>query len=120
VGVHDRFVGEPGNDDLGAMSARYVWASLGLYPSVPGTPTLTVNTPLFDKVEIALPADKSIKGISAAAVSGKFDAGGSGTSTVSIKVADSVRAGYYQLVLTTKAGKGKRTFMLLNVVGDGG
>jgi hypothetical protein len=60
VGVHDRFVGEPGNDDLGAMSARYVWASLGLYPSVPGTSTLTVNTPLFDRVEIALPADKSI------------------------------------------------------------
>jgi hypothetical protein len=29
--------GEPGNDDLGAMSAWYVWAALGLYPSVPGT-----------------------------------------------------------------------------------
>ncbi len=53
--------GEPGNDDLGAMSAWYVWAALGLYPSVPGTPTLTVNTPLFDRVEIALPADKSIR-----------------------------------------------------------
>jgi len=224
--------GEPGNDDLGAMSAWYVWASLGLYPNVPGTSTLTVNTPLFDKVEIALPAGKSIRitapgasghhrmqyinglhvngrsidqtylpssvvqdggelafslsakpnkswgtavssappsfgagsialtvnvspalvavdpgtstdvtvnvqrmidgpgeytitgkssgeGISVAPVSGKFDAGGSGTSTVSIKVADSVRAGYYQLVLTTEAGKGKRTFMLLNVVGEG-
>ena len=41
--------GEPGNDDLGAMSAWYVWAAMGLYPSVPGTSTLTVNTPLFDK-----------------------------------------------------------------------
>ena len=45
-------------------------------------------------------------GISAAPVSGKFGADGSGTSTVEIKVADSVRDGYYPLVLTTKAGKG--------------
>ena len=52
--------GEPGNDDLGAMSAWYVWAAMGLYPSVPGTSTLTVNTPLFDRIEIALPADKFI------------------------------------------------------------
>jgi predicted alpha-1,2-mannosidase len=225
--------GEPGNDDLGAMSAWYVWAAMGLYPSVPGTSVLTVNTPLFDKVEIALPADKSIrisapgasghhrlqyisglhvdgrgtdktylpasllegggelafslsskpnktwgtaassappsfgagslaltvnvspavvamdagtstdvtvnvqrmvdgpgeysisgtsseKGISAASVSGKFGADGSGTSTVTIKVADSVGDGYYPLVLTTKAGKGERTFMLLVAVGESG
>ena len=61
--------GEPGNDDLGAMSAWYVWAALGLYPSVPGTSILTVNTPLFDRVEIALPADKFIR-ISAPGASG--------------------------------------------------
>ncbi|MGO9071402.1 GH92 family glycosyl hydrolase, partial [Mycobacterium sp.] len=61
--------GEPGNDDLGAMSSWYVWAALGLYPSVPGTSTLTVNTPLFDRVEIALPADKFIR-ISAPGASG--------------------------------------------------
>ena len=61
--------GEPGNDDLGAMSAWYVWAALGLYPSIPGTSTLTVNTPLFDRVEIALPADKFIR-ISAPGASG--------------------------------------------------
>ena len=48
--------GEPGNDDLGALSSWYVWAALGLYPSTPGTPILTVNTPLFDRVVIALPA----------------------------------------------------------------
>jgi predicted alpha-1,2-mannosidase len=53
--------GEPGNDDLGAMSSWYVWAALGLYPSTPGTSILTVNTPLFDRVVIALPADKFIK-----------------------------------------------------------
>jgi predicted alpha-1,2-mannosidase len=53
--------GEPGNDDLGAMSSWYVWAALGLYPSTPGTPILTVNTPLFDRVVIALPAGKFIR-----------------------------------------------------------
>jgi predicted alpha-1,2-mannosidase len=53
--------GEPGNDDLGAMSSWYVWAALGLYPVTPGTPILTVTTPLFDRAEIALPAGKSIR-----------------------------------------------------------
>jgi predicted alpha-1,2-mannosidase len=52
--------GEPGNDDLGAMSSWYVWAALGLYPSIPGTSILTINTPLFDRIVIALPAGKFI------------------------------------------------------------
>jgi predicted alpha-1,2-mannosidase len=52
--------GEPGNDDLGAMSSWYVWAALGLYPSTPGTSILTVNTPLFDRIVITLPAGKFI------------------------------------------------------------
>jgi len=224
--------GEPGNDDLGAMSAWFVWASLGLYPVIPGTSTLTVNTPLFDRVEIALPADAfirisapgasgqhrmqyinglhvdgkptnktylpesvlagggelafslsskpskswgtaadsappsfeagslavtmnvspsvvamdagtatdvtvnvqrmvdgpsdysisgkaSVTGISVLPVAGKFSDDGSGTSTVTIKVAESVRDGYYPVELTTKAGKGDRTFMLLVAAGEG-
>lgn len=53
--------GAPGNDDLGAMSSWYVWAALGMYPATPGTPILTVNTPLFDRAVIALPAGKSIR-----------------------------------------------------------
>ncbi len=53
-------------------------------------------------------------------VSGKFGDDGSGTSTVTVKVAESVRDGYYPLVLTTKAGKGERTFMLLVAAGEGG
>jgi predicted alpha-1,2-mannosidase len=52
--------GEPGNDDLGALSSWYVWAALGLYPITPGTSILTVNTPLFDRAEIALPTGKFI------------------------------------------------------------
>ena len=53
--------GEPGNDDLGALSSWYVWAALGLYPSTPGTPILTVAAPLFDRVVIALPGGKFIR-----------------------------------------------------------
>ena len=53
--------GEPGNDDLGALSSWYVWAALGLYPGTPGTPILTVNAPLFDRAVIALPGGKSIQ-----------------------------------------------------------
>ena len=39
--------GEPGNDDLGAMSSWYVWAALGLYPQTPGVPMLVAGTPQF-------------------------------------------------------------------------
>jgi hypothetical protein len=60
------------------------------------------------------------EGISAAPVSGKFGADGSASSTVAIKVAQSVRDRYYPLVLTTKVGKGARTFMLLVAVGAAG
>jgi hypothetical protein len=46
--------GEPGNDDLGAMSSWYVWAALGLYPETPGTSTLDVGSPLFPSAAIHL------------------------------------------------------------------
>jgi Glycosyl hydrolase family 92 len=61
--------GEPGNDDLGALSSWYVWAALGLYPSTPGTPILTVNAPVLDRAVIALPGGKSVQ-ISAPGASG--------------------------------------------------
>jgi predicted alpha-1,2-mannosidase len=44
--------GEPGNDDLGAMSAMYLWESLGLYPQTPGTATLDIASPLFTHAEL--------------------------------------------------------------------
>jgi predicted alpha-1,2-mannosidase len=62
--------GEPGNDDLGAMSSWYVWAALGLYPSIPAAGILTLNTPLFDRAVITLPAGESIR-ISAPRASGR-------------------------------------------------
>jgi putative alpha-1,2-mannosidase len=36
------------DDDAGAMSAWYVFASLGLYPLVPGQPYYALTTPAFD------------------------------------------------------------------------
>ncbi|RAG86409.1 alpha-1,2-mannosidase, partial [Streptacidiphilus pinicola] len=47
--------GEPGNDDLGAMSSWYVWAALGLYPETPGTTTLALSTPLFPHAVVHRP-----------------------------------------------------------------
>jgi len=47
--------GLPGNDDLGALSAWYVWAALGLYPAVPGTDILVLHGPLFPFVRVSVP-----------------------------------------------------------------
>lgn len=46
--------GLPGNDDLGAMSGWYVWAALGMYPSIPGVAGLAVSSPQFERVQIQL------------------------------------------------------------------
>ncbi|MBF9068296.1 GH92 family glycosyl hydrolase [Streptacidiphilus fuscans] len=48
--------GEPGNDDLGAMSSWYVWAALGLYPETPGTPVLALGSPLFPYAAVHRPS----------------------------------------------------------------
>jgi predicted alpha-1,2-mannosidase len=52
--------GEPGNDDLGAMSSWYVWAALGLYPETPGRGELVLGSPLFSHVTIALGSGHTI------------------------------------------------------------
>ncbi len=46
--------GYPGNDDLGTLSAWYVFGALGLYPEVPGVGLLAIGSPLFDRASIAL------------------------------------------------------------------
>jgi predicted alpha-1,2-mannosidase len=46
--------GEPGNDDLGAMSSWYVWAALGLYPLTPGTSNLVMASPMFSRITVHL------------------------------------------------------------------
>jgi len=46
--------GEPGNDDLGGLSAWYVWDALGIGPFEPGAPLYMVGSPLFTQARIAL------------------------------------------------------------------
>ena len=47
--------GLPGNDDLGTMGSWYVYASIGLYPSIPGVAGFSINAPQFEKVILNLP-----------------------------------------------------------------
>lgn len=44
--------GLPGNDDLGSLSAWFVWANLGLSPSIYGTSNLVVSGPMFERITI--------------------------------------------------------------------
>ena len=53
--------GLPGNDDLGTMGAWYVFASVGLYPMIPGVGGFSVNIPAFENISINLPNNKILK-----------------------------------------------------------
>ena len=46
--------GLPGNDDLGTMGAWYVFASIGLYPVIPGIGGFSLNLPHFDNFKISI------------------------------------------------------------------
>jgi len=63
--------GIPGNDDLGAMSAWYVFSALGMYPQVPSRAELVLGSPLFPRIEIDRPGgdDISVHAAGAAAQS---------------------------------------------------
>lgn len=52
--------GWPGNDDLGTLSAWYVFGALGLYPAQPGTGTLALGSPLFGRAEVSLAHGKKL------------------------------------------------------------
>ena len=52
--------GEPGNDDLGAMSSWLVWADLGLYPQTAGAPVLVTGSPLFTHAVVHLPSGAAL------------------------------------------------------------
>jgi predicted alpha-1,2-mannosidase len=57
----DRPDGLPGNDDLGTMSAWYLWCAMGLYPQNPAVRYLDVGAPLFSFVRIASPGGPTIE-----------------------------------------------------------
>ena len=44
--------GIPGNDDLGAMSAWFVWAAMGMHPLTPGRAELLLASPLFPRIVV--------------------------------------------------------------------
>jgi predicted alpha-1,2-mannosidase len=48
--------GLPGNEDLGATSAWYVWSALGMYPATPGANTLVLHGPTFSSIFIDRPS----------------------------------------------------------------
>jgi predicted alpha-1,2-mannosidase len=52
--------GLPGNDDLGAMGAWYVFAGIGMYPEIPGYPGFSVNSPSFPLIKIHLGTGKTL------------------------------------------------------------
>ncbi|MCU1526258.1 MAG: hypothetical protein JWP75_21 [Frondihabitans sp.] len=52
--------GIAGNDDLGTMSAWYVWSALGFYPETPGTTDLALGSPVFANAAIHLPSGKTL------------------------------------------------------------
>ncbi|WP_410632062.1 GH92 family glycosyl hydrolase [Amycolatopsis sp. cmx-4-83] len=53
--------GLPGNDDLGTMSAWYVFAALGIYPRTPGTGELLLSSPLFANAVVRPAGGASIR-----------------------------------------------------------
>ncbi|MFJ1745719.1 GH92 family glycosyl hydrolase [Streptomyces sp. NPDC088116] len=61
--------GLPGNDDLGTMSAWYVFAALGVYPQTPGTANLLLTGPLFPRAVIAGAGERRAITITAPAAS---------------------------------------------------
>jgi len=53
--------GIPGNDDCGTMSAWYVFAALGLYPTDPARPAYELCSPLFPRAVVHLEAPYPVK-----------------------------------------------------------
>lgn len=57
----DKPDGIPGNDDLGTMSAWYVWCALGLYPQNPAVRALDIGSPLFTHAVVSAPGGPRIE-----------------------------------------------------------
>lgn len=51
--------GFPGDEDNGSMASWYLLSSIGLYPLCPGTPSYIFTSPLFPKITLHLPQDKT-------------------------------------------------------------
>src|SRR3954469_14728199 len=49
-----------GNDDLGQMSAWYVWSALGIYPEIPGRAETLLVTPRFEHAVLTTGSGKKV------------------------------------------------------------
>jgi predicted alpha-1,2-mannosidase len=66
------FDGLPGNDDLGGLSAWYVWTALGFGPFTPGAPLYMVGSPMFEHATIALGKGRFTVEAPGASLAGKY------------------------------------------------
>lgn len=48
-----------GNEDMGSLSSWYALSAMGIYAVTPGIPVYNIGSPLFEKVELHLPANKT-------------------------------------------------------------
>ena len=64
--------GLPGNDDLGTMSAWYIWSALGFYPETAGAPLYVISSPLFPRATIRLPGGSFTITAPGASLLGKY------------------------------------------------
>ncbi len=55
----DKVDGLAGNEDCGQMSAWYILNAMGFYQVCPGKPVYSIGRPLFDKVTVNLPGNKT-------------------------------------------------------------
>ena len=58
---NDTPAGIPGNDDLGTMSAWYLWSAMGLYPQIPAVRGLAIGSPLFPHITLSSPGGLTLK-----------------------------------------------------------
>ena len=55
----DRPTGLSGDEDGGALTAWYVFAAMGFYPVNPASGEYALSSPIFERIEIALPGGRS-------------------------------------------------------------
>jgi len=53
--------GLPGNDDMGATSSWYMWAAMGMYPTIPAVGGFTLSTPQFESIKVQLENGKTMQ-----------------------------------------------------------
>lgn len=76
--------GIPGNDDLGSLSAWYVWASIGVFPLTPGTSDVALTVPSFSSITIDPSAGSSTRIVRSGSGGGSMS--GSGAFVDSVRV----------------------------------